>query len=249
MHSTVSGREFAMPERANLGVIYICQNDKREGPYTHDQILALLDSGSIVPFTLAWTEGMTEWAPLNTVLPGGSIPPPIPSSHSPIPQVSATASGAAQKALRPGDIGGWLLFFCVSLIVLSPVFSIWQMVTNWQASESFFSIYPTIEIAVVLENLWVVGLLVYGVLVGLDIRRGNHRGRAKARGYLRGRLFGFIGIEIMVLLVASDTPSSLYSTLVVAVIGTCIREVIVFSIWWAYFKNSKRVRDTYGAPD
>lgn len=60
-------------------LIHIFHNNQQEGPYSVGQIEKMIESGSVAPITLAWKEGMSEWAPLNTILESreqAAVPPP-----------------------------------------------------------------------------------------------------------------------------------------------------------------------------
>lgn len=47
--------------------IFISKSGQRYGPYTLDQVNALLASGQIKPSILAWHQGMTDWAKLSSI--------------------------------------------------------------------------------------------------------------------------------------------------------------------------------------
>jgi GYF domain 2 len=49
--------------------IYIFQDGKQEGPFTRQQLEAMWAAASVSDVSLAWREGMPDWAPLNTILP------------------------------------------------------------------------------------------------------------------------------------------------------------------------------------
>ena len=74
---------------------YLGKNGQQTGPYTVEQLQAMVVSGQVAPLDLRWTEGMSEWKPAGAVLPGifptqGSgpgIPPPLSSTQGPITAV------------------------------------------------------------------------------------------------------------------------------------------------------------------
>src|SRR6476646_4200612 len=94
--------------------IYIAKNGSQTGPFTEEQTRGMVSAGSHSPDDLAWIEGAADWQPLHSIL-GISQPPPISNppvqaSHGP----SITNDG-------PTGVGGWLVFFCVGLTILSPL--------------------------------------------------------------------------------------------------------------------------------
>ena len=56
------------------GVWYIGRNGAQRGPLSHDQFVALRDSGEIRPSDLLWREGWSDWAVAEQV-PEAAPPP------------------------------------------------------------------------------------------------------------------------------------------------------------------------------
>lgn len=221
--------------------IYITKNGNQTGPFTEEQTRSMISAGMISHDDLAWIEGVPDWKPLYTVL-GVSQPPP--------PPVSTFSAPAAQTLTKSSDgptgVGGWLVFFCVGLTILSPLFSLGQMVSGWEEAEPAFSRFPTIKSVLIWENLGSIAILIYGFIVGCMIWSGSPQGRNIARRFLLIRLFGFIGVEVVALLIMGDLPSEVVAAGIGGVVGALFREGVYFTIWWLYFKKSKRVRNTYG---
>jgi len=153
---------------------------------------------------------------------------------------------AATLKLGPKGVGGWLVFFCVGLTILSPLASLGQIALSWEQSKPAFDMYPSIRTAITFENLGMVAILVYGFVVGCMIWSGNRNGRTLARRYLLIRLFGFFGVEIVVMLIMSGLSSEIMAAVIGVVVGAQFRELVYFLVWWFYFKKSKRVSNTYG---
>jgi len=138
------------------------------------------------------------------------------------------------------------VFFCVGLTILSPLASLGQIALSWEQSKPAFDMYPSIRTAITFENLGMVAILVYGFVVGCMIWSGNRNGRTLARRYLLIRLFGFFGVEIVVMLIMSGLSSEIMAAVIGVVVGAQFRELVYFLVWWFYFKKSKRVSNTYG---
>lgn len=221
--------------------IYITKNGNQTGPFTEEQTRGMIAAGMISHDDLAWIEGSPDWKPLNTVL-GVSQPPPHPASTIPAP----LAHTLTNSSDGPTGVGGWLVFFCVGLTILSPLFSLGQMVNGWEQSKPAFSSFPTIKSALIWENLGSVAILIYGFIVGCMIWSGSSEGRNIARRFLLIRFFGFIGVEVVAILIMGDLPSQMVSAGIGGVVGAIFREGVYFAIWWLYFNKSKRVRNTYG---
>jgi len=222
--------------------IYITKNGNQTGPYTEEQTRGMILSGMISHDDLAWIEGNPDWKPITTVLGMTPPPPPIPSSTS-----SMQAEQPLSKtSYGPTGVGGWLVFFCVGLTILGPLFSLGQMGNGWEQAQPAFSRFPAIKSVLIWEYLGSSAILIYGFIVGCMIWSGSSQGRAIARRFLLIRLFGFIGVEVIAINMMVGLPSDVTTAGIVGVGGALIREVVYFIIWWLYFKMSKRVRNTYG---
>lgn len=222
--------------------IYITKNGNQTGPFTEEQVRSMISADMISHDDLAWIEGAPDWTPLSTILGISPSPPPIPNLVS-----SVRAEQPLNKLSDgPTGIGGWLVFFCVGLTILSPLFSLAQMVGGWEQAEPAFSRFPTIKSVLIWENLGTSVILIYAFIVGCMIWSGNPQGRAIARRFLLIRLFGFIGIEIIAIVMIRDLPSEIITAGIGGVVGALFREGLYFTLWWFYFKKSKRVRNTYG---
>jgi len=220
---------------------YVAKNGNRGGPFSQEQIEGMISSGTVSWDDLAWREGQSDWKPLSELF-GSLQPPAIPAIRVPNAIPTATPNTAHDG---PKGVGGWLLFFCIALIILGPLLSLGQMVTTWEQSKPAFGLFPSIRSVIVFENFWIIALLVYGFVVGCMIWAGNPKAKKLAKQYLLIRLFGFFGIELVTIMMISDLPSEMLAAGVGGVLGAGFREVVYFLIWWFYFKKSKRVRNTY----
>jgi uncharacterized membrane protein YhaH (DUF805 family) len=90
-----------MTDSDNGQWFYIAGND-RKGPYSSDQMKALMKAGVMNRQTLVWTVGMEDWSNLNTTPFSGdvqTIPPEIPQQTPPeIPQWIPTQTARADTA-------------------------------------------------------------------------------------------------------------------------------------------------------
>ncbi len=77
--------------------IYLHLNGEQKGPFTADQVRAMLATGEITAETLAWRAGMSDWTKVGAVVG----PPPAPMPGAPLPP---TPEVGAKKGLS-----GWLI--------------------------------------------------------------------------------------------------------------------------------------------
>ena len=59
--------------------IYVAPAGQQKGPYTREQVDAMLLEGVVVGTDLAWHQGMANWLPLQQVLSGGAGPLELPT--------------------------------------------------------------------------------------------------------------------------------------------------------------------------
>ena len=223
--------------------IYTAKNGIQTGPFSENQLHGMLTGGFVSPSDLAWHDGLPDWQPLHTIL-GLRLPPPIPTSH---PLLAAPPATVA-RPVGPTGVGGWLIFFCVGLTILSPLFVLGSMVYYWSLAEPAFIRFPAIKTAVLWENFGSIVLLIYGFIVGCIVWSGDSKGRGIARQFLLIQLFGLIGVELIALsiMMMGDLPRQVVASAAGAMVGVVFKSVVYFLVWWFYFKKSKRVKNTYG---
>ena len=212
--------------------------------------LRAVDCSMAVDPTHRW-QSAEQW--ISSLRQGGSSPPlpvsstrppPMPPTHPPhaiLPKMSVPA-----QPKGPTGIGGWLVFFCIILTIISPLIVLGQMASTWEKARPAFVVYPSLRDACMWENLGITALLIYGFVVGCLIWNGNPRGREIAKKFLLIRLFAFIGVEVIALVMMGNLPSEILGGGISGVFGSVFQALVFFLIWWFYFKKSKRVRNTYG---
>ena len=152
-----------------------------------------------------------------------------------------TSTATASPGLN--GVGGWLVFFCVQLTILAPLFTLAMMSVSWEQVKPAFAEFPGLKTAIVWESFGSVALIIYGFIVGCMIWNGNPNGRDIAKRFLLIRLVGFIAFEFITLLLI---PAALTMAALGGVIVAGFPQVVVTLAWWFYFKESERVRNTYG---
>jgi hypothetical protein len=78
--------------------ITLSRDGKNYGPYSESQIHELIASGNACPEDHAWKEGMTEWQPLQAVMPS-CVPIPPPPPAFPLQAKKQGISGMAWAAI------------------------------------------------------------------------------------------------------------------------------------------------------
>lgn len=80
-------------------MIYIARDGAQQGPFSIEQINAMLASGQLRPADHAWWEGCTEWVPLQKA-PGVALP--AAAAAVPAPAVPASVYAPPRGAIAPG---------------------------------------------------------------------------------------------------------------------------------------------------
>jgi hypothetical protein len=137
-------------------------------------------------------------------------------------------------------IGGWLLLFCIVLTIITPILSASQIVSGYVNTPITNS---TVKAALIIES-GIGGLLhFYGFVTGCIVWSGNKNGAVYAKRFLIINIIGFFAIATSVALLF-DSPEARHK-----VIGSYIllipKEIAFFTIWWFYFKYSKRIKFLY----
>ncbi len=220
--------------------IYIARNGKQTGPFTDEQVRSMLTGGIISTEDLAWRQGAAGWQPIG-ILMSTPQPPPLPTRKS-----TGEQPRAKLPTKGPRGVGGWLLFFCVSLTILTPLWGLFEINENWMRAQPAFTRFPAAKTAVIFENWGSVGILLYGFVVGCLIWNGVPYGKRIAQQFLVIRLVAFIILETFTLGLMSDLPRAAIDAGIAAAIPEFSKTLIFCLIWWFYFKRSVRVKNTYG---
>jgi hypothetical protein len=78
-----------------MDAIYLVRDGQQTGPFTRAQIDAMLARGEATPDTMAWYDGLPNWAALSTIVGSSSVPAAPPA---PAPITAATVDAAVSEA-------------------------------------------------------------------------------------------------------------------------------------------------------
>lgn len=90
--------------------LYLNQNGEQVGPYTEEQISAMIHSGDLNRDDIVWHEGLSEWQPLRAVF---DLPAPVatPAPAYQAPRPATSESSTVMTNVKQGAIiGGWVCF-------------------------------------------------------------------------------------------------------------------------------------------
>lgn len=246
---------------------FYAKNRQQRGPVDDGEFDRLIAAGEILPTDLVWQPGQPQWRPLSEIRPGAitvpaaaaAVPPAeaAPAAapvHAAVTAAAAATAASAARAARPYaaapaaaagpvGVGGWLLFFCVLLTIIGPLYGLsgWIQLAPRILSGSI-PYAPTLFFALGTQLL----LVVASIAIGAMIWSGRPDGRSLARKYLLARAGYIAALQILNFGLAFLGSGSVPGYLVGILIRVILMEGAFFLVWWFYFQKSVRVRNTYG---
>ncbi|HEY1934384.1 MAG TPA: DUF2569 family protein [Acetobacteraceae bacterium] len=139
-------------------------------------------------------------------------------------------------------VGGWLLFLCISMVFITPIFKLVTTLGTWP-SESLMNLY---NLRGAFYTAAVFDVLMTGWLIYAGIRLWMVAPNAvfTAKLALIGNLVGFI-ISMFLLVGIADAPPVFADAVWPEAIKQGLREAVYVGIWTWYLSVSKRVAATY----
>jgi hypothetical protein len=131
---------------------------------------------------------------------------------------------------NPSGIGGWLLFYCLYLVILSPMEFGGQLLMDLSRESHLQQMIMLLAFSVV--------PIVYGIIIGILLWVAWPNAVKHAKVYLIILLcLRLLGIWLSGLESRGKSPTILLLPYIEAIMS--------FIIWWTYFAKSTRVRNTY----
>ena len=106
--------------------IFITREEESSGPYTFDDVRALLAEGSLLSTDLAWHEGLEQWIPLSELVGQSTVPESVrlPSVSIVVEPVS-TEQVPGVTVVNPRSRKELLIGICVGVSVLVIAGAVW----------------------------------------------------------------------------------------------------------------------------
>jgi hypothetical protein len=143
---------------------------------------------------------------------------PVASSEP----VSVPSFSTAHNNLQ--GIGGWLLFFCISLVLLSPLANLARIVSLPSGNSSGAALD--------------LSLAVFGIVVGITIWN--------VRPIAFTLLWVYFGVVVFMALLGLLGSIVSKGEAQASAVTVSIRSLFYVCIWFFYFRRSERVRATFG---
>lgn len=149
---------------------------------------------------------------------------------------------APTTAIPPRGVGGWLLFFIISLLFITPAFQIYVFYNEWKLYRHVPS--PLLLNFLLIDWSMRVFLICFAIYAGIQLVRLNPGAPRIAKRYLLA-----IVVQQGVLLLVGFwliQRTNAGPDTIGDVIMEPLRSLIYVGIWYGYFVKSERVRATYG---
>lgn len=241
---------IANPTPTHETEIHLAKGGCQLGPFSKEQIESMISAGMISADDMAWKQGATDWEPLGVMLGTHQSHREVqPEPPLPNPQSNPAPDPLGQTKEGPRGIGGWLTFFCIGLVVGSPLKalpSILDSLDSLRRIDGIATASASLKLAIEFEVCGIALLTVYGIVAGCIIWSGSPEGRKIARQFLVIRFLGLIAVELVTVLLMRGLPDKVFGEVIGSVTAQIVAAGILTAAWWAYFRKSKRVRNTYG---
>lgn len=142
-------------------------------------------------------------------------------------------------------VGGWLLFFIVTLTIIRPLVVVVGLIANWVILSDVVDSLPGLIGASVFDSVLVVALAGYGIYAGVKLWTIQPGAVRTAKIFLALTLAYVFGSPL--LYAAADLPGVGYDVLMVESVKEIVQALIYFGVWFSYLNVSRRVQATYGA--
>jgi hypothetical protein len=133
-------------------------------------------------------------------------------------------------------VGGWLLFFCISIIVISPLTNAIGITRVWFDSYPYINSYPSMAAVLIIQTVNIVTLIFLCIFTGFRLVLIHPRAVGTAKVLLFYILCSSVIVSTAVYFIAPDYGFE-YTNIA--------NSVVYFAIWFSYFKKSVRVKNTY----
>ena len=140
-------------------------------------------------------------------------------------------------------VGGWLLFLCVIMVIISPIRSAYSLVTAYVEVLSLMKDFPGLIFVTIVDTIFSVALVGFGIYAGLALWRIRPGAVRTAKAYFI--FFLIYSIFASFLPFFAGLPEASNEYLLAEMPKTILGGLIYFCIWFAYLSVSKRVKATY----
>ncbi|MCI0561966.1 MAG: zinc ribbon domain-containing protein [Nitrososphaera sp.] len=141
-------------------------------------------------------------------------------------------------------VKGWLLFLCISMIILGPLLTIGNLSTNYNAVAPFFKRFPGVHTATLIQIYGTIALLAFGVCAGVALWSRAKNAVALARKYF-WTCITFWWLILFVTAFVANLPKEVTNEIIAEGMVQAIVGSLSAGLWLLYLSRSRRVFATY----
>lgn len=148
------------------------------------------------------------------------------------------------QAKEYNGVGGWLLFLCFSLTVLSPLLGIVFFFTSYNEVNPYFEQFPGLLNITIVDGVLTIGMIIFSIYAGISLWQIRPGAVNIAKKYL----LTFLGYTVVANLLPfmAGLPSQVNEAMMKEVAPAAIRSFVYVGVWYSYLNKSRIVKSTYG---
>ncbi len=187
----------------------------------------------------AWSE--EEFEAIRQILQERGYPLPRRKGVPPPQQQAVSPHLSKYEGIR-----GWLFFFCISLTILVPLksgYNIYQMYIESPVANSFYSGHRDFKFYMFVWTYLSVGITLFSMIAGISLWAKKPGAVRLAKAYLF--TFMFYVVLITALPFALGLLDKLDNVTLQLILQEAIIPIAVAGLWRLYLNDSKRIKATY----
>ncbi|MGH9873847.1 MAG: DUF2569 family protein [Pyrinomonadaceae bacterium] len=145
--------------------------------------------------------------------------------------------------LRYRGVGGWLMFFIVTLVFIGPLRICASLVQYHTNAEPLYADYPFLKVINVFYVIVGFGLICFSIYAGYSLWKVRPKVVQTAKTYLLVSAICWTILTCSPLL--AGLPKESNTAMLLALPLEILKQLVYPTVWYLYLTNSKRVAATY----
>lgn len=148
-----------------------------------------------------------------------------------------------EQLKKHGGVQGWLLLFCLVLIIGTPLGTLYNLTTSYKDSAEYFTMFSGLERMFYIDGFVSLLLIILSIRAGIALWTRKVGAVRTAKNYLLIFLI-YSGLAI-VLPFTVGLPEEINEFMIPGIIKSTLQSLVFFGVWYWYLSVSKRVKATY----
>jgi len=143
-------------------------------------------------------------------------------------------------------VKGWLLFFCIVLVILGPLYTLGNLANGYSAASRLADRLPGLMTATIIDTIVSLAVMMLGMFAGICLWTERPNAVAIAKAFLVVRLvYSVFAISLFMAILPPAASDRFLPSATISVVKT----LFFVGFWYAYLRRSKRVRATYSGSE